>query len=93
MRPVNEKLQDAAVGHQVDQAHFSNGAVHRIIALLNRTDADLAAALQQALDQMDRSQFSVDRLESLLQSVRALNLQAYNQVGRELTADGLGRSE
>lgn len=85
MPTVNERLADEAVHHAIDLQHYGNGVVARIIALLNRTDADLAAALTSALDQLPASEFTVERLESLLQSVRALNAQAYAAVGRLLT--------
>ena len=81
---VNAELHDATIGHQVDLQQYTNGVVQRIIALLNRTDADLFARLSAALEQMDPASFTVERLDSLLQSVRALNVQAYQEVGREL---------
>lgn len=84
---VNQQLQDAAVSHAVDLQHYSTEVVRRIMALLNRTDADLAAALSQALERLPASEFSVDRLELLLQSVRSLNSQAYVTVGQELTSE------
>lgn len=87
MAAVNERLQDAAVSHAVDLQQFGNGLVARIIATLNRSDADLVARLQAALDGLPASAASVERIEALLASVRALNLQAYQQIERELTAE------
>lgn len=87
MKTVNERLQDASVSHAVDLQHYGSDVVRRIMALLNRTDADLAAALSQALERLPAAEFSVERLEGLLQSVRALNAQAYAAVGQELTAE------
>lgn len=87
MATVNDQLQDAAVSHAVDLQQFSNGVVARIIATLNRSDADLVARLQAALDGLPTSAASVERIEVLLASVRALNLQAYQQIERELTAE------
>lgn len=81
---VNEKLHDATVGHAIDLQHWSNGVVRRMIALLNRTDPDLMQALQAALDALPASQFSVDRLEGLLSSVRTLNAQAFNTLDQAL---------
>lgn len=80
MATVNEALLDAAVSHQIDQTRYSTGAVRRIIAILNRTDADLFAQLVAALERMPAGGFSVDRLDALLQSVRALNERAYAAV-------------
>lgn len=87
MAAVNDLLQDAAVSHAVDLQQFGNGLVARIIATLNRSDADLVARLQAALDGLPASAASVERIEALLASVRALNLQAYQQIERELTAE------
>lgn len=82
---VNETLADAAVGHAVDLQQYGGGVVRRMIALLNRVDADLFAQLAAALDRMDAETFTTERLESLLVSVRALNRSAYQSIERELT--------
>ena len=87
MSSVNTKLQDAAVSHAVDMNQYSTGVVRRIIALLNRADAEIATELAKALERMQPSDFNVDRLESLLMSVRSLNGQAYAAIGQELTAE------
>ena len=87
MATVNQRLHDEQVGHAVDLQQFANGLVARIIALLNRSDADIAARLQVALEGLPASAASVERLESLLQSVRLLNLNAYQAVERELTSE------
>lgn len=88
MPTTNEAIRDAEIGHQVNLARYSNGVVRKMIALLNRTDADLAAALTSALERVDvASAFSVERLESLLQSVRSINAAAYQAIGQSLTAE------
>lgn len=79
---VNERLADDAVSHAVDLAQYSNGVVRRIIALLNRSDARLFSELTQAIEGM--TTLNVERLESLLLSVRQLNAQAYAAIGDEL---------
>lgn len=83
--PVNEYLLDEAVHHAVDLGGYSNGVVRRMLSLLNKVDADLFAQLMARLDTMDPESFTVQRLEALLISVRDLNRQAYDSVGRELT--------
>lgn len=85
MPTVNEQLLDAEIGHQVDLQRYSNGVVRRIIGLLNRVDPDLFAQLGAALERLPADSFTVDRLESQLFSVRQLNLQAYQQIDRQLT--------
>lgn len=80
MATVNAQLFDLSIDHEVDLRRFSVGVVRRMIAVLNRSDAALAAQLQSALDSMDATDFTIERLEQLLASVRALNTSAYNQV-------------
>lgn len=87
MPTVNERLRDAAVGHAVDLHLYSNGVVRRIMALLNRTDKDLFAQLTAALASMTAESFTVERLESLLASVRQLNAQAYQAAGEVLVSE------
>lgn len=85
MATVNELLADAAIDRAVDLHRYSNYVTIRIIGLLNKTDPELSAALNDALSRLPESQFTVDRLEGLLYSIRALNVAAFNQVTRELT--------
>lgn len=87
MPTVNEVIQDETIAHQEAMQQYSLGVVRRIIALLNRVDADLAAELVKALDRMSADSFTVERLEALLSSVRQLNAQAYEQVAAELGQD------
>lgn len=85
MPTVNEALRDEDVRHNVYFHRYSNGVVRRIIALLNRVDADLFAQLNIAIDGLTEAQ--LERLESLLFSVRNLNAEAYKQVERGLTGE------
>lgn len=84
MATVNELLADDALSHAIDLSQYSNGVVRRMIALLNRVDADLADALQRALDRMPAGSFTVERLESMLGAVRRLNKDAFTRVEKEL---------
>ncbi len=87
MATVNEAIEDRSVGHAVSLQQYSLGVVRRIIALLNRSDAALSAALSEALERMPAESFTVERLESLLVSVRQVNAQAYARVQQELAKD------
>ena len=87
MPTANEALRDATISHQVDLAQYSTHVVRRMIGVLNRADAELSAALQGALARMDGEAFTVERLELVLSSVRAVNLAAYRAVERELTEE------
>jgi hypothetical protein len=87
MPTVNEVLQDESIAHAVSLQQYSLGVVRRIISLLNKVDAELSAALIQALERMPAESFSVERMESLLVSVRQINAQAYAKVAQELNQD------
>ncbi len=82
---VNERLRDAAIHHSIDFSQYSASVAQRLIAVLNRADAELFARLLIALEQVDATTFTVERLEQLLYSVRTVNAQAYAVLGRELT--------
>lgn len=77
MPSVNERLLDRAIDHAVDLQRYANGVVRRIIALLNRADADLVARIAEALTRIEPSTATIERLEAILASVRDLNAQAY----------------
>lgn len=87
MPTTNEALQDEDVRHSVYFHRYSNGVVRRIIALLNRVDADLFAQLTTALAALEVAAYTVERLEALLFSVRRLNADAYRAVERELDSE------
>jgi len=84
MATANEVLFDESVAHAIDLQGYSNGVTRKIIALLNRVDADLAMQLERSLSQLTPSQFNVERIESLLLAVRSLNAQAYADISKEL---------
>lgn len=83
--PLNDRLADEAIGRQADLQRYQNWLVSRLIALLNRVDSDLFTALNAALEKLPAGELNVERLESLLGSVRRLNAQAYKAMGKELT--------
>lgn len=93
MPTVSEKLADAEVAHAISLQRFSNGVVRRMIALLNRTDADLFAQLMAVIERMPPGSFTVQRLDALMQSVQALNAQAYAVLRGELDAELLAYVE
>lgn len=87
MPTINQILEDEHIAHAVSLEKYKVGVVQRIIALLNRSDADLSAALAAALERLPAESFTVERLELLLDEVRAINAQAYAQVATELQSD------
>lgn len=74
---MNAALADAAVDQAIDLQRYGNGVVRRMVAVLNRADSALAVALTEALMRLERDSFTVERLEALLASVRALNREAF----------------
>jgi SPP1 gp7 family putative phage head morphogenesis protein len=84
---INELLMDAQISHAADLKRYSESVVYRMISVLNRSDAAIAADLLQRLSDVSPSTFSMDRLESMLYSVRSLNREAFALVDRELTAE------
>lgn len=90
---ANAALLEAAIDHEVDLRRFSTGVVYRIMAELNRADARLMAALAEAMMRLDAQSFTVERLEALLSSVRALNAQAYDAVRLALESELRGLAD
>lgn len=87
MPTVNQVLEDEQIAHAVSLEKYKVGVVRRIIVLLNRSDADLSAALAAALERLPAESFTVERLEALLAEVRSINAQAYASVAKELQND------
>lgn len=84
MATVNEQLFDASVSHAIDLQEYALGVQQRMVAILNRSDADLAAALAAALERLPAESFTVERLDALLAAVREMNAQAYAVVMQAL---------
>ena len=87
MQTVNQIIEDEQVAHAVSLEKYKVGVVKRIISLLNRSDADLSAALAAALERLPAESFTVERLELLLDQVILINSQAYASVAVELQND------
>lgn len=84
---VNNQLLSAQVNHNIDLQVYGNGVVNRIIAILNRVDGDLVTQLIIKLETLPPNSFTVERLDALLASTRALNAQAYAEVSNELNKE------
>lgn len=82
-----DPILNASIRHGISLTHYSNYVLRRMIALLNKTDTDMSAALLIALDGIDAVSFKVQRLDKLLASVRELNAQAYAALYAGLTAE------
>jgi SPP1 gp7 family putative phage head morphogenesis protein len=79
-RSLNAELRDAQIDHAVNLRAYSDNVVRRIISILNRADAGLFAELVSKLEYMTPERFTVKRLEVMLESVYAMNRDAYAHV-------------
>jgi hypothetical protein len=79
------KVLDLTIRHSVALQKYSNGQVRKMLAILNRADADLFEMLAAALERLPASAGTVEYLESMLTSVRILNGKAYQDVETGLT--------
>lgn len=76
---VTKGVHDAAVLHRVALGRYSNSQVRRIVALLNRVDADVVGQLASA---------NITRradLEALLDQIRGMQQAGWNRIGGEMT--------
>ncbi len=87
MAAVNDALFDAAVRHQVYLIRYSTSVVRKIVALLNKVDADLVAQIIKRDPTAVEGAASFRRLEALLEAVREINRDAYNQVQRAMRGE------
>ena len=87
MDSVNDLLQDESIRHQVALQGYTTSVLHRILAVLNRSDKRLAVELQIAIDGMDATTFTMDRLEALLTSIRVMSAATYKELGQELNKE------
>lgn len=87
MESVNDLLQAESIRHQVDLQGYTTGVLHRLLAVLNRSDQRLIAELTVKLVDFDPALFTMERLESLLTSVRSLSAATYAELGQELTKE------
>lgn len=85
MATANESLLDASVAHQVGLQRLSTATVRKIIALINKTEADIVEQMKK----MDTGSaiWSFKRIQKLLEALRTLNVEAYDVLTASLDAD------
>jgi hypothetical protein len=84
MTTANEQLQDEAITHALYLQGYTKYTAGKIIKLLTRTNNDLVAQLNVALERLPQSEFNVARIDALLSSVNGLIRSAYADVSNEL---------
>ena len=78
---VNDILLEETIRRHIELQHYSNAEVRRAIAILNRYDPELLAALDQALAGDPQS---IRAIDAALQQVMLQNAAAYSAVGKAL---------
>ncbi|MEB6589627.1 hypothetical protein MXM82_10840 [Pseudomonas asiatica] len=79
MKTANEKLLNELIGHEVDLSRLSNSQVVTIIKILNSKDADLRAALIEAIDNLG-DDLSASAVDVALSAVLRINQQTFVEI-------------
>ena len=77
---ANEAIFDAQVRHQIGLQRLSTAIVRKIIALLNRADAELVAKLLTFEGDPSRGEWTKARLEAMLAAIREIVQESYNAI-------------
>lgn len=94
MKTANEKLRDELIGHEVDLSRLSNSQVVAVIKILNSNDAQLRAALIEAIDSLG-TDLSAAAVDAALAPVLRINQSTFVAVQQALTGviDGVADYE
>lgn len=94
---VNDDILEAQVSHAVGLTRLATGILRKILALLNRTDADLEDQIRQRLDGIQpgtvEADFTMEHLRLLLDGIRRTNAAVYDQIQVVLLREALGLAE
>lgn len=90
---VNDAILDAQVSHAIGLQRLGTGILQRILALLNRTDADLVEQIRTRLDGVEPgtvdTDFTSERLKGLLDAIRGINKAVFERIQAVLLKEGL----
>ncbi|ULR87402.1 minor capsid protein [Comamonas sp. B21-038] len=84
MATVNELIRDEMIRHATALDGYSNNVVARIMAILNRSNARMAAELAEILTGVDGPNLQAERLTSMLASVRSMIAGGNAEMGEKL---------
>lgn len=87
MTSVNQELFDSQTLHNVRIEFLKNGIVKRMLDLLASSDAELSARLRVAIEDLQGSQFNVQRIEAILASVYEINRAVYSDFRESLNTE------
>lgn len=86
MATSNQKILDGEISHSIGLIRLQNNIVRKVIALLNRTDADLFDKLISKLETLPNNP-SVQRIDEQLEAVRKINAKAYKVITDDLDVE------
>lgn len=78
-----DRIVDEAVSHRIGLSRYSTALTRKVLALLNRVDADLVARIARA----DNEGRNPERLEQLLVELRQMQAQGWREVGGKLESE------
>lgn len=84
MATINERLRDELVAHRVYLTRYESGVVNRLLSSLSADDAELAAKVLVALEDIPAGSLSVKKLSRLLIPAREINRKAVTRFFSEL---------
>lgn len=84
MATINEVLRDELIAHRVHLTRYEAGVVRKLVKILSADDANLAARLLVALEDLPAGNHSVKSLSRLLAPVRDINRKAVTRFFGEL---------
>lgn len=84
MSTASEELLDRSISHQIGLQRYSSSVVRQMVGLLNKVDEDIVHQLMKYDPTATTGTWSHRRLEKLLEAVRAINVEAYAVLQREL---------
>lgn len=84
---INAIIRDRIVDRSIDLQHFTNTEARKMVGLLNRVDGSLAERLAKAINKLGADSFKASHLNKVLESVRELNRDVYDQLYKSLRDD------
>jgi hypothetical protein len=85
--PINKDLQDSAIRHQIFMSRVSTGVRNRMLALLNRSEADLVRTMNALDPDLVSTRFKAARIERMLRDIRDQQAQLKGEFKRALRAE------
>jgi len=85
--PINKDLQDSAIRHQIFMSRVSTGVRNRMLALLNRSEAELVRTMNALDPDLVSTRFKAARIERMLRDIRDQQFQLRGEFKRMLRGE------